>query len=276
MALKSILVHVDETPHCPERVGVALRLAAAHGAQLAGLYVMPSVLPPVLTPGELTPELLEILENRRRQGAQRAEANFATARKAMPQANWRVVDDGLADEGAVLARQARGTDLLVIGQSTVGEEDSDRPGSLTERVALAAGRPVLAVPFAGRFPTVGERALIAWNGSREAARAVADALPLLHRAKAVTVLTIDDRGEAAEGQDDVLAWLGAHGIAAKPEHAVAQDISVGDLLLARLSDLDADLLVMGAYGHSRWRELVLGGATRSILSHMTVPVLLSH
>jgi len=145
-------------------------------------------------------------------------------------------------------------------------------------LALGVGRPVLIVPRYGTFETVGERVLVAWNGSREATRAVHDALPLLKLASSVTVLSIDpehDTGDRIPGADIAL-HLARHGVAAEGMSTVGLDISVGDLLLSRAADLGADLIVMGAYGHSRVRELVLGGATRHILQHMTVPVLMSH
>ena len=147
---------------------------------------------------------------------------------------------------------------------------------------MGAGRPVLAVPYAGKFDTIGKRIVIAWDARREAARAVADAVPLLEQAESVVTLSINPHGGAQAGTHgeipgaDIATHLARHGISVEAQQLVANDISVGDMLLSRLSDLTADLLVMGVYGHSRARELVLGGVTRHILNHMTVPVLLSH
>jgi nucleotide-binding universal stress UspA family protein len=137
---------------------------------------------------------------------------------------------------------------------------------------------VLVVPRYGTFDTVGERVLVAWNGSREATRAVHDALPILKLATKVTVLSIDPERDTGDRipSADIALHLARHGVAAEGTSTVGLDISVGDLLLSRAADLGADLIVMGAYGHSRMRELVLGGATRHILQHMTVPVLMSH
>jgi nucleotide-binding universal stress UspA family protein len=122
--------------------------------------------------------------------------------------------------------------------------------------------------------------VIAWNSAREAARAVHDAMPLLIAAEAVTVLTIDPReGPQGHGElpgADISLHLARHGVKAQVERTVSADLPVGEVLLSRLADLGADLLVMGAYGHSRMRELLLGGATRSLLQSMTVPVLMSH
>jgi nucleotide-binding universal stress UspA family protein len=137
---------------------------------------------------------------------------------------------------------------------------------------------VLIVPRYGVFGTVGERVLIAWNGSREATRAAHDALPLLKRATKVTVLSIDPDHDSQRRvpSADITLHLARHGVAAEADSTVALDIAVGDVLLSRAADLGADLIVMGGYGHSRVREMVLGGATRHLLQHMTVPVLMSH
>jgi nucleotide-binding universal stress UspA family protein len=147
-------------------------------------------------------------------------------------------------------------------------------------VTLASGRPILVVPYAGRFETVGRCVLIAWNVSREAARAVADAMPLLAAADVVTVLAVDPPpGPGGDGDlpgADIALHLGRHGVEAQIERTVSADVPIGEVLLSRAADLGADLLVMGAYGHSRTRELLLGGATRSILASMTIPVLMSH
>jgi nucleotide-binding universal stress UspA family protein len=143
---------------------------------------------------------------------------------------------------------------------------------------MGCGRPVVALPYAGHVGTFAENVLIAWDGSREAARAVADALPLLRRARFVTVTVVHRmHGTVAPEGIDVAAFLQRHGIHASfstvPRVA---GISTGETLLNRLSDLHADLLVMGAYGHPRVQERVLGGVTRTMLETMTVPVLMSH
>src|SRR5215471_6305021 len=143
-----------------------------------------------------------------------------------------------------------------------------------------SGRPILVVPYVGNFADLGRRVVIGWNASREAARAVNDAMPLLTSAETVTVLTIDPReGPRAHGElpgADISLHLARHGVKAEIERTVSADLPVGEVLLSRVADLGADLLVMGAYGHSRARELLLGGATRSLLRSMTLPVLMSH
>jgi nucleotide-binding universal stress UspA family protein len=180
----------------------------------------------------------------------------------------------------IAAVQARHADLAVLGQ--LDREDArtsvDRPPP--EDIALSVGRPVLVVPNVGSFGPIGQRVLAAWDASREATRAVNDALALLAGASTVTVLTVDPMvGREEHGEipgADIALHLARHGVNAHIESTVASDIEVAAVLLSRASDLAADLLVMGAHRHSRVRELVLGGTTRTVLRTMTLPVFMSH
>jgi len=282
MALKDILVHVDGGPTSRARLALAGELARRHGARLAALYgVEPAGFADFLAPTDASYlDLTRRLEEQHRAtmlaAAARMEEIFrAETERLGIHGDWRIEEGPVS---AVVTRHARCVDLVVLGQI---DPDRRPPGGgvAPAEVVLAAGRPVLVVPYAGSFDGVGRRAVIAWNASREAARAVADALPLIADAEAVTVLTI---GPPAAGDDDpasataLVGHLLRHGIRAKAENEVADDISVGDLILSRAADLGADLVVMGAYGHSRTRELLLGGATRNLLQHMTVPVLMAH
>jgi nucleotide-binding universal stress UspA family protein len=172
--------------------------------------------------------------------------------------------------------QARYVDLTVLGQAD--PEPSSLRSVSPEEVVLFSGRPTLIVPAVGRFEHVGRHALIAWNASREAACVVGDAMPLLVHAQAVTVLSINSAGRNDGKQQaiDLAHHLARHGIEAEATATDAEHIAVGEVLLARASDCGADLIVMGAYGHSRSRQLLLGGATRHVLKHTTVPVLMGH
>jgi nucleotide-binding universal stress UspA family protein len=149
-----------------------------------------------------------------------------------------------------------------------------------EEVILACSRPVLVVPFARRrLDRIGTNVVVAWNGSREAGRAVQDAVPLLAMSGAVTVLLVDPEEDAdIELAEDLVLHLARHGLYARTQviRRELSTLSVSDTLLAQVADLDADLLVMGAYGHSRLREMILGGVTRDILRNMNVPVLMAH
>ena len=276
MGLKDLLVHVDNDPACSTRLDVAAALAARHEAHLTGLHALGWPPPMGYYIDALPPTFLEDEKRQREELARQAEVRFhERARRRGVHGEWRVDPGGIIDTMKLHARYA---DLTIVGQ---GIDLKDAPHDVTylpEELALGVGRPVLVVPRYGTFDTLGERVLIAWNGSREATRAVHDALPLLKRAKTVTVLSIDPEHDSGDRMPsaDIALHLARHGVAAEGTSTPALDISVGDLLLSQAADLTADLIVMGAYGHSRLREIVLGGATRHILQHMTVPVLMSH
>ncbi|HKZ05573.1 MAG TPA: universal stress protein [Methylomirabilota bacterium] len=277
MALKELLVIADNDTAFRSRLDVAFGLAMQHGARVVGLHVMP----PPLTPfyGEVPiPEAVEKAQRLElEEAARRAAALFASAaaHTAVP-TEWRVAEGPVLREAKVHARYA---DLSVVPQGIELGSPSADLHALPEELALGVGRPVLVIPRYGSFRSTGRRVLVAWNGSREATRAVHDALPLLQRAERVTVLsidpTVDPDGSRLPGADIAL-YLARHGAVATAATIPGADMDVGDLLLSYATDHDADLIVMGAYGHTRLREMVLGGATRTLLQHMTVPVLLSH
>jgi nucleotide-binding universal stress UspA family protein len=184
----------------------------------------------------------------------------AVARQGIT-SEWRV---GSGEPSRIVALHGRYADLIILGQldPNVGlSACCPRP----EDVALTTGRPVLVIPYVGDFTTVGQRVLVGWNTSREATRAIGDALPLLRAAQSVTILSIDPRstseGHGAVPGADIARYLARHGINAVVDWAVSNGIDAGNILLSRAADLMADLLVIGAYGHPRFRELVLGGVT---------------
>jgi nucleotide-binding universal stress UspA family protein len=189
---------------------------------------------------------------------------------------WRLIE-GVVDE--VVALHARYADLVVIAQPDPADT-SGRATAVSARTLMTSGRPLLLVPFAGSFEAIGQNILVGWNGTGEAARAINDALPLLQQAKKVTVLAINPRhgigGDGDVPAADIALHLARHGVIAEAAHTIANDISEGDALLSYAADLGVDLLVCGMYGHSPLRERAFGGVTRSLLTEMTVPVLMSH
>lgn len=274
MAFKDILVHVDNTEQTRVRLAVAARLAQAHDGHLIALNVRVRPRLPPFIAAQFGPEIDAVQSRFNEESAREARAAFDSIASATGiTTEWRDVDGPLADSVTLHARYA---DITVIGQAE--DEDADRP--LADALVLEVGRPVLVVPYAGNFDSVGERVVVAWNASREATRAVHDALPLLQRAKRVHVIAVNPgSGMAGHGDipgADICLHLSRHGVNAVCEHIRSDDLNVGQMLLSRVADEDADLIVMGAYGRSRLRQLVLGGATRHILRHMTAPVLLSH
>jgi nucleotide-binding universal stress UspA family protein len=275
MAYHSILVHLDHEPACAERTEIALRLAREHGSRLIGLAPTGSVQIPVDVASSLFEPGYAIASGHYlRTRADNACAQFEARAKAAGVSSIELrVDE--ADHAESVIEHAFTADLVIVGQT-----DHDAPlgivnRDLPERAVLGGGRPVLVVPFAGRFDTLGATVLVAWNESREAARAFSDAMPMLQRASKVILLTQRQAEEPEPPLEALLAWFARHSVHPQPVQEVS-DLDFGNLLLSRAADMSVDLIVMGCYGHSRLTERVLGGATHSLLHQMTVPVLMSH
>jgi len=277
MAIKDILVHIDGTRASANRLTTALNMARIHDAHLTGLYVIPHYAIPPYAEVQIGAEILAAQREAGMQQARRLEKTFQEILEGSGVSyEWRAVEGDLVN---CLTLHGRYVDLVVVGQA-----DSDDPESVdaatTDHMVLEVGRPVLFVPYIGAPKVVGEHIMVAWNATREAVRAVADAMPLLQRARRVEVVSVNPpRGSAGEGDvpgADICLHLARHGVRAEAHQIVVSDIDVGNLLLSRAADEEVDLMVMGAYGHSRFRELVFGGATRHLLDHMTVPVLMAH
>ena len=255
---------------------VAADLAQRFGAWLVGLHVRRPFETPVFFDGSFPmDDFFKTYEDGVKADEAEASAAFAKATKGKDLATeWRLANGHVDSE---LPMQARYADLVVVGQA--GPEPTATPSDLPEHVALAAGRPVLVVPHTGA-KTPGKTVLLCWNASREAARAAADALPFLKAAQQVIVLAVNPTasadGHGAEPGADAAAWLSRHGAKVTVQRDVAPDADAGEVILSRAADHDADLIVMGIYGHSRIREMVLGGASRTLLGSMTVPVFMSH
>lgn len=276
MAIHDILVHLGDDPRNAARIQAAIQLAQKHEAHVTALYCAPPPTWPATAEGYIPTDLIERIMSDARKEADKQKKVFAEAcRKEGVKSEWRFVEE---DPLLVVPEHARYSDLVVVGQ-VQEDDDAEKPSGvigLPEDTALDAGRPVLVIPYVGKFKTIGSRVLLAWNGTREATRAVHDAMPLLRMAKKVTVFSVNADAEYHIPGQDIARHLARHGVKAEAQHTVAKDIDVADVLLDAVADLNADMLVMGAYGHSRVREFVLGGATRDVLDHMTVPVLLSH
>jgi nucleotide-binding universal stress UspA family protein len=282
MGYRTILVHVDDSDQSDRRIAVAARLAQAFHAELAGAYLTPLR---EITPftSALLPDA--VVESRLRESGDaqaQAEARFraGAAQGQLMSVGW-TAPAGKPVEQAV--SHARYADLAVIGQPATDTPSAGFESDLAHAVLLSSGRPVLFLPRFGNFPTIGQNVLIAWKDSREAARAVNDALPFLKRANQVYVMTVSepDADDASAVKSDLSAsgiasFLARHGIDAEMRREVADDIDVGNLLLSRAADLSIDLIVMGAYSRPRISEIVLGGVTRLLLEAMTVPVLMGH
>ena len=280
MSFKDLLVVVDHARNCGRRIDLAARIARDFEAHLTGLYVttLPYMQPAVLA--EFPVDVRDMQTRAFAEAAARARGLFAERVEGAGfdlTTEWREVEGDVADEVSLNARYA---DLTVIGQADPDDVPLGASEDLPERLILGAGRPVLVVPYAGRFESIGRRVLLAWNATREASRAANDALPILKRAERVTVLSVNpDIGPGGHGDvpgADIALHLARHGVRAEAASVTTSDVSVDDMLLSQAADAGADLLVMGAYGHSRLGELILGSATRHILKQITLPVFMSH
>jgi nucleotide-binding universal stress UspA family protein len=278
MGYKTILVHCDASGTASQQMAIATELTERFAATLVGLHARrPFDSANYFDIGLPMDPLLDAHERTVNAEQAAAEATFQKSIEGKHlTTEWRLVEGYPEDELAVNARYA---DLLVVGQSD-RKNVSPIPGDLPESVALATGRPILVVPQIGTFKPPGGVVMLCWNASRESARAAVDALPFLKAAKEVIVLIVDPHtsanGHGPEPGADVGAWLSRHGVKVTVQRDVAPDADVGNTILSRAADHGADLIVMGVYGHSRLREMVLGGVSRTLLSSMTVPVLMSH
>lgn len=256
-SIKSVLVYLNPAANVQGVLDVALDLARQHRAHIAGLWAGPGAA------GEIAHDM-QALEQTFRERAMQVQISH----------EWSHVK---GDEEAMLALRSRSHDLLILSQANPNQRNVwPQSHTLLEGTLIKSGHPVIAVPHRGAFPSVGERVLVAWNGAREAARAVEDAMPILEKAQQVTVLTVDLRSGDALSVDHLVGLLERHGVNAAAQGARTSGRPIGEVLLSRAHGLDCDLLVMGGYGHSPIREHLFGGATYFVVEHMDVPVLMSH
>jgi nucleotide-binding universal stress UspA family protein len=277
MSFETILVYLDKTVRTNERIKIAANIAVANNAHLVGTAMIGISTvgfedKNTVHPDPKTTKHIKFLADR----ATQIVVNFESKaqRIGVPFLEGRVVD-GDANTGVVL--QARYSDLTVIGQTNTSEPSHEVKRDFPECVVLNSGRPVLIVPCVGEFENVGKKVLISWDASREATRAINDAIPLLKRAEIVQIAVFNANTKPFGDQPghDIALYLARHGIKVE----VLENINtqnVGRAILSLVTDLSSDLLVMGCYGHSRIREKLLGGVTRTILENMTIPVLMSH
>ncbi len=272
---KSILLHVDGSARLALRVQVACRLAEVFDAHVTALYgAMPSLLryPMAVEASAAAVSVMCELDD---EGRAAARAAFEAARGGASRIEW-AEPHGDAFWG--WSRRAFYCDLMVLGQRDPDDPAAgELPPDFLPSLLVDSGRPALVLPYAGPVATeapLGRTVLVAWKEGREAARAVAAALPWLRRAAQVHVLGWGEGAEA--GLQSLSQHLARHGVGATLHAGGPEPAQPGAALLSSAADLGADLLVMGCYGHSRAREWVLGGATRSILQAMTLPVLMVH
>ncbi|WP_028105164.1 universal stress protein [Pseudoduganella violaceinigra] len=279
MGFKTVVVHVSVSAGTERRVRLAAQIVRMSKGRLVGaamsgisrfLYADHATAMGVGIAAQCIDEARESA----RASLRRFESQCAML--DLPSYEARLLDDRAAD-GLVL--QSRYADLVVLGQANPGEPIAPLEEETPEFVAMNSARPVLVLPYAGHFEAPFRRILVAWDGSMEATRAITAAIPLLREAAKVTLAVFNAGRQAdAHGSEpgaDMALYLARHGIKVEVASQVTE-IDIGSALLSFAADVDADLLVMGCYGHSRFREIMLGGATRTVLESMTLPVLMAH
>jgi nucleotide-binding universal stress UspA family protein len=277
MGYKTIVVSLNDVDRAEVVLNAATLIATRQEAHLIGLYVIPAVQVYPAIAMQITPEIMDSQRQFYEDRASEVKALFDKVTSAAGiSAEWHQMDSqGSIIADAVIA-YARNVDLVVAGQVDPDGEAMVEV-DMIERLLLESGRPVLVIPSAGKFDEIGQEVTVAWNAKREASRAVFDALPLLKQSKKTTILCVNpDEDEDGIAGTEIATTLARHGVNVEVQRSVVRDISVGDEILARISDSGSDLVVMGGYGKSRMREFLFGGASRDILHHMTVPVLISH
>jgi nucleotide-binding universal stress UspA family protein len=277
MALKDINVHIELNAESERRLKAAMALADAQGAHLVGIYAVPKPYIPAYAEVQISSEVMEQQRKAAKEAAERAEAAFkdATASSGLS-VEWRSQE---GDVGRVLGFHARYADLTVVSQPNPDQSLFPGDRDLPDRLILTAGRPIMVLPHGYEGELAGKRILVAWDESPLASRAVHDALPLLQSAEKVVVMVANPTAVPGEKRDpgaDIAAHLARHGVTVEADHVTSDELDVGNLLLSRAADMSADMMVMGAYGHARWSELILGGVTNVVLSNQTVPVVMSH
>jgi nucleotide-binding universal stress UspA family protein len=278
MSFKTIAIHLDDGPRCAIRVALAASLATRFEGKLVG--IVPTGVPDVvLNLNTALPDGLEVvalsLAHLRTRAEATAQAFDAQCKALGVRSESRLVVEEALD---AMVEHGRCSDLIVVGQTDRYRAPDGLAFDFPQQALLHAGPPILVVPHAGVFASVGQSVLVAWKGTREAANAVRNALPVLRSAQHVSLVEVGEVPDRAAGDDSLMsakAWLESHGIEARAHRELAL-AGVGAQLLSRAGAIGADLIVCGGYGHSRLREWMLGGVTRHLLEHMTVPVLFSH
>lgn len=279
MAFKNLMVHLDPSKPSMKRADSAIALAARHGAHLTALAAAAAPSIPTYVEAQIPAAVFEQARNTLRQGL--ATAGEAFKKRAEAAGVAYEYREELAQEplAELISRHARYADLAILGQSDPDDPLTGTP-ELSEDVILGCGRPVLMVPYIGAPESPGRRIVVAWDAGREAARTVNDAMPLLAAADQVLVLIVNPRrgprGHGDEPGSDIATHLARHGVKVEVKVITQRDLTVADVILSRVADESADLVVMGAYGHARLREMVLGGTTREMFRAMTVPLFMSH
>lgn len=272
-------IHLSNDKFCEKRIDAGILLAKEHGSQLVGIYPTDGLTGYSFNDSIIPSDIRKTLRSRNQHFADEITKLFVDKTAAADIKSETRTPRGLTEE--VLALQARYCDLLLMSKADNREGSGGLIPNLPESVVMAAGRPVLMIPNVGEIESIGDRILYCWDQRREAARAFNDASPFLSKCQELSILEIDRDDEALEKaaikpEDFVNYCLSLNYVQPTSLIKYSENIGVGNTILNAASDIASDLIVMGAYGHSRMRQWIMGGASRTLLSTMTVPVLLSH
>lgn len=272
--MKTLVVHIDRDTANTARIKAAFKLAEQFGAHVTACHPIPPVniyMPASMVPvdaGQVVPQLMEVAKDT----AKRLKKDFAdTAPKSGATWDW---SDSVGEAVDVLIDESRLADLTLVSLAPSSSEVDD-PLDLAGDLAVSGGLPVLAVPSSGRLPAKDKPVMVAWNGSLEASRAIRAAMPFLKRASEVVIVEVGEDAPSILPAADLAPYLARHGLKVSTRNHEADD-SIGETLMKAAHGIGAELIVMGAYGHSRLREFIFGGATRHLLHQDEIPVLLNN
>jgi len=274
--LKDIVVNLSSRAAQDFAADYATSIAATFGAHVAGIAFLYEPVIPDGTLGGIPVDLIELQREENSKAANAAVGRFEAATKtAGVSAETRVLDATLGGAAALFGQIARRFDVAIVGQAQ--REHGASEELMIEGALFESGRPVVVVPYIQKQGLTLDRVLACWDGGRMSARAIADAMPFLERAKAVDIVIVaEERKNDEITGANMTEHLARHGVTANVKRIARGDLAIADVILDYAADSGADFMVMGGYGHSRLREFILGGVTRGILGSMTVPVLMSH
>nr|WP_244646243.1 universal stress protein [Bradyrhizobium campsiandrae] len=280
MPLKNIAVFVDVSRASLIRATYAVRLALRYHAHLVGIFVVPLgwTLDPSASFIRGRDAIRALIERQRAQ-------EFRTTATASERFENEAGREGISFEFRMIRAtdtsddalfHSLHADLVLVGHPKPGGLPDDWSA---ETMLLATGVPVLIVPNGWTAGTIAENVVVAWNASREARRAITDAIPLLQKARTVSIIVVDAEANTNHGQEpgaDIALYLSRHGINVMVEQVRSDGRSIAGTIMDRALLLGADLLVLGAYSHSRSREVLFGGVTRSLLKSAAIPLFIAH
>ncbi len=279
MDIKSLLIHLDHSSGCRNRLEAAFQLGREYDAEINGLFIVPDYIVPAYVEAQISVDLItDVTEKAMARARDTLERYQDLARDAGVSMQAHVVEGQVIP---ILREHSKYCDLLLLGQDHPEDPDNASYG-LADALLFEGAAACLVVPHSGPVTPLGQRVLLTWNASRESARALHEALPLLKRAETVVVLSSepdDDDVAIARGHphaQELEHYLRAHGIEAISSGISDPDMSPTDAIIGQAQEMNADLIVMGAYGHARLREIILGGVTRALLKKAPAPVLLAH